>query len=597
MRPISWLHISDIHLRPREAWQQDVVLQAMCEDITRQLATQPTDFILMSGDLAFSGKAEEYEMAAGFFNALSAASGVPTQRIFCIPGNHDINRERQKLAFVGARASLQDQNRTDVLLGPSSREDLGTLLRREEGYRAFQASYFREQDRAVTEDGLAYVSRLVIEDVQIAIVGLDSAWLAEGGIEDHGKLLLGERQVINALRLAYEGGDPPHIVLAMSHHPLHVLLEFDRRPVQSRIERSCHFLHCGHLHDPEQRPAGYGANGCLTLSAGASFETRQSLNTYSIVTLDLLRALRSVTTIHYNPRDGVFAAAAAHQFPIEVQPSGVCSVAELATAVSALDAALRAWPHYLAALLLDQKAEIPIPTATGFAFGSFAVMEGAADSDLKNRTAGFRAFRNALRVLYQRIPLAEIFQRHGAAVAQYGAALTALSAADAPLRARLDALEADARALAAIEPPESFSHTIAMLSEIAGTGDWALLREQAERHADSPSIPVALAARRMMALAFANGTERADKQAAIRIYRALTEGDAPEPTDFGSLALLVTEGGDAESAKAVVLRGIAACAAKATGYFLDIGHRIVEATGDRAFRDHLQTAIAERGRR
>src|SRR5262249_33142028 len=151
--------------------------------------------------------------------------------------------------------------------------------------------------------------------------------------------------------------------------------------------RSCHFLHCGHLHDPEQRPAGYGANSCLTLSAGASFETRQSLNTYSIVTLDLLRAFRSVTTIHYNPREGVFASDAAHQFPIEVQPSGVCSVAELATAVSALDATLRAWPHYLAALLLDQKAEIPIPTATGFAFGSFAVMEGAADSDLKNRTA------------------------------------------------------------------------------------------------------------------------------------------------------------------------------------------------------------------
>ena len=597
MRPIRWLHISDVHLRPREAWQQDVVLHAMCEDITRQRATQPADFILVSGDLAFSGKAEEYEMAAGFFDALSAASGVPKQRIFCIPGNHDINRERQKLAFAGARASLQDQNRTDVLLGPSSREDLETLLQREESYRAFQASYFTGQDRAVSEDGLAYVSRLMIEDVQIAIVGLDSAWLAEGGIEDHGKLLLGERQVINALRLAYEGGDPPHIVLAMSHHPLHVLQEFDRRPAQARIERSCHFLHCGHLHEPEQRPAGYGANACLTLAAGASFETRQSLNTYAIVTLALLRAVRSVTTIHYNSRDGVFAAAAAHEFPIEVQPSGVCSVAELATAVSAFDAALRAWPHYLAALLLDQKAEVPVPTATGFAFGSFAVMEGAAESDLKHRTAGFKAFRNALRVLYQRVPLPEIFQRHGTAVAQYGAALTELSAAHAPLRTRLDALEADARALAAIEPPESFSHTIAMLGEIAGAGDWALLREQAERHADSPSAPVARAARRMLALALANGTERADKEAATAIYRDLTEGDAPEPTDFGSLALLLDEGGDTENAKVVVLRGIAACAAGAMGYFSDIGHRLVEATGDRTFRRQLEAAIAERDRR
>ena len=64
MRPIHWLHTSDIHLRPREAWQQDVVLHAMCEDIT-QRATQPVDFILMSGDLAFSGKAEEYKWRRG----------------------------------------------------------------------------------------------------------------------------------------------------------------------------------------------------------------------------------------------------------------------------------------------------------------------------------------------------------------------------------------------------------------------------------------------------------------------------------------------------------------------------------------------------
>jgi hypothetical protein len=236
------------------------------------------------------------------------------------------------MAFTGTRTTLQDQNRTDILLGPSSREDLSTLLQREEGYRAFQTLYFAGQDRVVTEDGLAYVSRLLIDEVRLAVVGLDSAWLAEGGIEDHGKLLIGERQVINALRLAQERGEPPHIVLAMSHHPLHVLQEFDRRPAQAHIERSCHFLHCGHLHDPEQRPAGHGPHGCLTLAAGASFETRHARNSYAMVTLDLLHAVRSVTTIHYNHHDTVFAAAAALEFPIEVQPSGICGVGELAAA-------------------------------------------------------------------------------------------------------------------------------------------------------------------------------------------------------------------------------------------------------------------------
>ncbi len=117
MRPIYWLHISDIHVRLSDAWSQDVVLTAMCEQIAQQRASGTSaDFILATGDLAFSGKADEYARAVEFFDALSTASGVPKEYIFCIPGNHDIDRDRQRLCFRGARAFLQDQNRLDSIL-------------------------------------------------------------------------------------------------------------------------------------------------------------------------------------------------------------------------------------------------------------------------------------------------------------------------------------------------------------------------------------------------------------------------------------------------------------------------------------------------
>jgi hypothetical protein len=121
------------------------------------------------------------------------------------------------VCFLGARTSLQDQNRVDAILVGG--EDLETLLKRQQSYRRFQDTYFTGQDRNSTADGLGYVSRLTIEDVRLAIVGLDSAWLAEGNVTDHGKLLIGERQVINALRLAQECDDPPHIIVGMAHHP------------------------------------------------------------------------------------------------------------------------------------------------------------------------------------------------------------------------------------------------------------------------------------------------------------------------------------------------------------------------------------------
>ena len=101
-------------------------------------------------------------------------------------------------------------------------EDLDALLMRQENYRHFQSSYFTGQDRVGTTDGLGYVSRLAIEGIQLAIVGLDSAWLAEGGMDDHGKLLIGERQAINAIDLVQGGNEPPNIIVGMAHHPLHL---------------------------------------------------------------------------------------------------------------------------------------------------------------------------------------------------------------------------------------------------------------------------------------------------------------------------------------------------------------------------------------
>ena len=137
MRPICWLHISDIHMRVNSAWSLDVVLKAMCDDIAghRKQGIAP-DFILATGDLAFSGQAEEYKLVASFFDAVSVASGVPKDRIFCVAGNHDIDRGRQNMCFRGARNFAQSQNQIDDLLSPG--DDLETLLKRQENFRKFQ---------------------------------------------------------------------------------------------------------------------------------------------------------------------------------------------------------------------------------------------------------------------------------------------------------------------------------------------------------------------------------------------------------------------------------------------------------------------------
>src|SRR5208282_1307815 len=335
-------------------------------------------------------------------------------RIFSIPGNHDVERDRQRMCFHGTRNYVQSENHIDELLSPG--DDIETLLKRQENYRNFQSTYFVGQDRTLTSDGLGYVSCIAIGDVRIAVVGLNSAWLSEGDEVDHGKLLIGERQVINAVKLA-ELADA-HIVIGIGHHPLHWLQDFDRRPVQDRIERLCHFYHCGHLHEPEARKG----SGCLILAAGASFKTRQFYNSYSFATLDLLRAHCTVKTIQYNPANGAFEKESSENYPIEITPFGTCSVAELAQAMKAYRTSLSPWAHYLSALLLDQKSELPI-AQNSHVFGSFAVLLTQPDGELRRKTVDFMAFKNVLRVFYPRLPLSDLFKRYGDAVGHYGAIL------------------------------------------------------------------------------------------------------------------------------------------------------------------------------
>jgi hypothetical protein len=597
MRTISWLHISDLHLSERATWSQDVVLKAMCEEVARQRAEGlAADFILATGDIAFSGKQAEYALAAKFFDDLTAASGVPKERIFCIPGNHDINRDRQKLSFSGARNTLVNQTLVGSVL--EGGDDFEALCKRQEAYRVFQRDYFAGQARTPTADGLAYAARLSIDDLRIAIIGLDSAWMAEGGLQDHGKLLVGERQVINATRLVRESGDPPHVTVAMAHHPFHLLHDFDRRIVRDHVERSCQFFHCGHLHEPEEHASGFDAAGCLTLAAGASFETRESVNTYSVVTLDLLAAKRHMQLVRYDPAAGRFSRAERNEYRIEVAPAALCGVEELADVIRSHHGNSVGYPYYLAALLLDQKSEVVIPAQNGYTFGSLGLLQSLPDGELKQKATTFIDFRNALRVLYKRVPLRDILERHGDAIGGYAAILKDLGDENGALRAGLLGKEGEAQKLARAEPPETYSYAVVAMEELAAGHEWTLLREQAQRHANSSNPTVAIQARRLFALALAHSDEPKDKADAVELYRALADGPSPEITDFGSAAVLLNESGKTAEAKAAVMAGMEKFAANnGVDHLREIGQRIVEATGDREFRKQMDAVMRGRGQR
>src|SRR5258707_11390641 len=119
---ISWLHLSDFHLRADLAWSQDVVLNSLVKDLRERYSRETTpDLLFLTGDIAYSGAAVEYSRAEEFIRELQDATSVPSERLFIVPGNHDIARGLEEDAFRGASGTLQNEVEIDKFFAKPDR--------------------------------------------------------------------------------------------------------------------------------------------------------------------------------------------------------------------------------------------------------------------------------------------------------------------------------------------------------------------------------------------------------------------------------------------------------------------------------------------
>ena len=244
MRQLSWLHISDLHIKSDgDSFSQQEACRALTCHITDAGDSFPQiHFVLVTGDVAYSGRAEQYALAEDIFRALSTILGVPQDRFFFVPGNHDVDRSVNWLAYEGARSFCAGQLKVDRLLCD---QELKSVLDRQSQFWAFVSRFTNGQQRRDIPSGLGYAISLFIEELPIEILGLNSAWLCGGDGED-GKLLIGERQTIELIEETRE--DYVALRLALAHHPMDCLVGWDRAPCAQRILPFVDFFHRGHLH-------------------------------------------------------------------------------------------------------------------------------------------------------------------------------------------------------------------------------------------------------------------------------------------------------------------------------------------------------------
>jgi 3',5'-cyclic AMP phosphodiesterase CpdA len=303
-------HISDLHMRSVDGPQGERVrLEAasrwrvLGDKWVANLAELrsdgvPFDLVVFTGDLGDRGHQTDYPRACELLKQTCAALHVPLDRLFVIPGNHDVDRTIQRAAWESLRLDVAKDPRaySKWMTG----EDRGTLRgdgRRDQILERQQAFW----GAVVTELGqpalgpwhsphgrLGYRQAVTLPGLSqpIQVIGLDTAWLA-GDEHDGGELRLTEHQV--TLLTTTEGGEPlPGFRLALMHHRLADLADAAdaRRLMADRVDVLLH----GHQHEPAADVLQGPDHQLLVLATGCLYEGDEEYryaNTCQVIDLEL----------------------------------------------------------------------------------------------------------------------------------------------------------------------------------------------------------------------------------------------------------------------------------------------------------------------
>ena len=282
--PLSFVHLSDIHFGQDEGSElviRNDVKQHLIEDATdlaRAHANGKAHGVIVTGDIAYAGKREQYDCAAAWLDDLATAIGCQITDVQLVPGNHDIDRDAispgcklmlNAIASDGEAqldAFLEDEHDREVLFG------------RFASYRPFAEAYNCPLDRA---GGFASDRKIELAAARtLRFIGLNSALICSDD-DKKGRLLLGGRQ----RTLPRTPGEE---LVVLCHHPLSWLQ--DSQDARQYVRSRARVFVFGHDHNPSVSMESI-SDECdlLTVAAGATVprEVNDQYNyTYNFLIFD-----------------------------------------------------------------------------------------------------------------------------------------------------------------------------------------------------------------------------------------------------------------------------------------------------------------------
>ena len=242
---IAFVHLSDIHFgqeRGADLHINNDIKQAVIQDArqcVQSLGADRVEGVLITGDIAYSGKEEEYQAARHWLDQLTAAIGCVQTHVRIVPGNHDIDRHfiSDGIGEMLEKITLEGENK--LLRYLKNDVDRAALLLRFGAYQKFAEAYDCSLD---TDGGWAGNHVVELEEGRrLRILGVNSALICKKS-DKKGELLLGSKQL--TLQPKTQGEE----LIVLTHHPLDWFS--DAETASKYVRNRARFYLSGHEHAP-----------------------------------------------------------------------------------------------------------------------------------------------------------------------------------------------------------------------------------------------------------------------------------------------------------------------------------------------------------
>ena len=302
-KKLTFVHISDIHFilgfsnespfdidRPvREAILQDAkYLQTKLNVVSG---------VLITGDIAYAGKAGEYKTAIDWLGELTTILNCEKEYMWCVPGNHDV--DQSVLKENTAISAVHDRLRAAVDRDAQLRNDLEV----EKTGRMLFSPLKAYSEEFATRLGCPshprqpwWTDNIVLNDESILrLRGLNSVLMS--GMDDNDK---DRKLLLGAIQTDY-GKEAGVEYLTLCHHPVDWLLDRDRVEesllAYSRIQLFGHkhiqkatkmnetlWLVAGAVHPERSKPGWLPRYNCLSIEVqGSGADRYMSVDVYARV--------------------------------------------------------------------------------------------------------------------------------------------------------------------------------------------------------------------------------------------------------------------------------------------------------------------------